>query len=305
MALKILCIVGVGHSGSTLLGNVLDLGNCRCLGELHQLPKGLLGAPHECSCGQLVSGCAHWDAVSDEWRNRAPCLDLTQHLGVAHDLGQRALAALKASAPLPDDEALQRWCAEVDALYDAAAFTGSVSVETLVDCSKHVGRAALLAARSRHDVRLLHLIRDPRGVSWSHRKPRPPKPGQSEIDSRHRSVRKTINRWNRDNTIAHRLVTTTPRPATSLRYEDFVTRPEMSLARLETELGVDLSGSRAAIEARQPLVSGHAVAGNAGVRRRPVTDLVLDEHWRQGLSALERLYCWSLVNRRLKWHFGY
>lgn len=282
---------------------MLDRGDCQCLGELHQFPKGLLGTPHECSCGQLVTDCLHWDAVSREWRSRSPDLDVAEHSRIAHELGQRALAALNGSVALPDGGEILRSCCEVDALYEAAASTAGV--DTLVDSSKHVGRAALLAERSRHEVCLIHLIRDPRGVAWSHRKPRPPKPGESESKSRSRSVRKTIHRWNRDNALAGRLVMTTNRPALSLRYEDLVRKPDASLARLETELDLDLSSARAAVQARQPLISDHAVAGNTGVRRHPVTELVLDEKWRQGLSVLERLFCAVMVNRRLKRRFDY
>lgn len=301
---RVVLVTGVGHSGSTLLGGLLEQASgIACLGELHQFPNASATVPHECSCGALASECLRWRAIASRWHDYAGGLDPLEHGRAAHGLAQAGLAALRGRGKLPDGEPVRSWCAEVDALYSAAEAECDVAV--LVDSSKHVGRAALLAEYSRHDIRLLHLIRDPRGVAWSHRKARPPKPGREGERRPGRSVFKTVRRWNRDNRAAMRLLTASGRPGISLRYEQLVTEPDLALGRLQELLGMDVSGARAALARGAPLGSAHAVAGNTGVRRQPARALKLDERWRSGLTIRERLISRLAAHPGLMWHFGY
>lgn len=303
--MKILHITGTGHSGSTLLATLLAQNpNVSSCGELNQFPKALAGVPHECSCGRLVTDCEFWRVVAKAWNEILPDLHHNRHAQQVRLLQREATVQLKKHGRLNKNLSAnaEQFVQALDALFlSLGSITG---VDTLVDSSKNVGRAALLAARSSHDVKIIHLIRDPRGVAWSHRKERIKKPGTGEGSREGRSVVNTMQRWKRDNALALNLVRRYQSTALTLRYEDLVLDSDVVLKRISALSGIDFGGVLDCLKENGQIAAPHMVAGNPNVRMRPVTQLMLDNSWRENLTLFEKAWC-VLSAYRLTNEFGY
>jgi hypothetical protein len=54
-------VLGIAHSGSTILGRVLDMHpDVVCVGELLRLSEGLENPAEQCSCGAALRECSFW-----------------------------------------------------------------------------------------------------------------------------------------------------------------------------------------------------------------------------------------------------
>ena len=121
---------------------------------------------------------------------------------------------------------------DADSIFDAvAATTGS---RVLIDSSKNISRAAALAGDSRHDIRVLHLIRDGRGVLRSRRK-------RAEVDGRPYREKAALAEWLGKNLISWLLARRLPADRFLLtRYEDLLADPAAELKRIGAFVGLDL-----------------------------------------------------------------
>ena len=119
---------------------------------------------------------------------------------------------------------------DADSIFDpVAATTGS---RVLIDSSKNISRAAALAGDSRHDIRVLHLIRDGRGVLRSRRK-------RAEVDGRPYREKAALAEWLGKNLmISWLLARRLPADRFLLaRYEDLLTDPAAELKRSVRSVG--------------------------------------------------------------------
>ncbi len=158
-------VLGVQHSGTTLLGNLLgNRPGYVSVGELRMAWRQWLNPDARCGCGELARACPFWREVSIE---RA-----------AGDLGvegaARVDARLAATRRLP---ALAAGRLEGEAAPLRAAYArlqqrvaAAAGAEVVVDTSKTPSTALLLERSPSADVRVTHLVRDSRGVLASHRR---------------------------------------------------------------------------------------------------------------------------------------
>lgn len=145
--MRVLYIVGLGRSGSTLIDTILDSHTCvASLGGVRRLTHYASKRP--CPCGApRFADCTFWSRVDDA---------LKEHLGRStttvdvHNRDHRTFAAHN------------------QAVFAAAARVAGV--ETVVDNSKSLGRLRRLVRESELDVVPIHVVRDPRGRSLSLRK---------------------------------------------------------------------------------------------------------------------------------------
>lgn len=129
---SVVFVLGVAHSGSTLLGRMLDMHpDVLCVGELLRFEEALAREGEKCSCGELLGACSFWT----RWRSRLP-------------------------------EKVQRDYTKLDfALLDQ--MRAAENRKLLVDLSKT--RGYRLTKRWREPrVGYILIIRDPRGVFRSH-----------------------------------------------------------------------------------------------------------------------------------------
>ena len=166
----------------------------------------------------------------------------------------------------------------------AAEITGA---RVVVDSSKEIPTALALSHLDDLDLRVIHIVRDARGVaySWSKVVQRPEAGG--EPMPRFSASRSTTFWLSGNVTVAalrHRGV-----PVARMRYEDLVDDPAAAVGAAWRDLA--LPGT-ASIPMLGPdtvhLNPTHSVAGNPMRFRTGVTKLSADEAWRESLRARDR-----------------
>lgn len=260
--IKVLFIVGCSRSGSTVMDAVLaSHADAVGLGELQSLPKaGWMGEDY-CGCGVHVHQCQFWTAVRERWSAETGAeaedyLDLQRKVSRLRQLPRLLAPSLLRGA----------WFGPYRDLTTALlrAIAREAGVSTLIDSSKNPVRAMALSRLPDIDLRLIHLVRDPRGVaaslmkSW---KPDPQRGIQQAIAGM--SAGQVARSWNLVNRFSEGVVRRTAKPrAIRIRYEDVLADPTKQLAAIGTMASMDFSEVAAGIEQEKPVSFGHMVAGN-------------------------------------------
>lgn len=299
--LTLVYLTGSGRSGSTLVDRALGaFPGAASLNEIYGVVEQGFVHGWACSCGRPFRDCDFWRRVMAAglgdvpprrvmaWaarfdRSRAfPRLDL----GLLGPGARRELAAYRAF--------LGRF------LRVLAAETGA---DVLVDSSKVPGRALVLAGLEGVDLRIVHLVRDPRAVAYAWRRQKHD-PGRAAAMDRY-GLTRTMAFWAGRQLIAERLARRLP--TMRLRYEDFASAPREWLERLAAFVPA-LSGRPLPMAAGSgdvlELPALHTLSGNPDRFRHGPTPVRLDEHWRDSALApsLERAF--RLV-RPLARRYGY
>lgn len=296
--LKVLYIVGLGRSGSTILGNVLgQIEGFVHVGELCFLWSHGLIFNHQCGCGAPIQECPMWRAVLDQaygGLDQVNARDITKRYKQL--FGTRAnpppLTAASRRRLTSDSADL---VAKLQSLYQAIQSVNGARV--VVDSSKNHMQALALSMMTDVELYMLHLVRDPRGVIYSWQKTKPSiGTGDREYMVRN-SVWKSVLKWNSRNLYPSLL----PHPPTAhyhrLRYEDFIANPRSALQQLLEWIGEksDLSfvhgQNEVELAAHQCTINGNPVRFETGktVTLRP------DNEWKTRLSLRDRLITTSLT----------
>jgi hypothetical protein len=286
---RVLYIGGWGRSGSTLLDRMLGTAlGFFTAGELREVwYRGRL-ENRLCGCGQTFHDCPFWKDVGERafggWdtedaRQRAEQrmrLDRPWHLPL---LLQPGLWPAYRRRHADYGEVLGK-------LYRAIADASEAPI--IVDSSKIPTYAMLLARAPGIDLRMLHLVRDPRGVAYSWQKQVRRVDGGNTDDMYRYGVASTIVRYDMYNGLtqtAGRVST----PYLRIRYEDLVARP------LETLRAIGVFAWDSPVVEPGDLDSGmiefaddHTVDGNPIRFQRGAVALELDDAWRRQLDARSR-----------------
>ncbi len=301
----VLFIGGLGRSGSTLIEKLLnEFDQTFSVGEtVHLWERGV--RDHErCGCGEAFVDCPQWSAVGrlafDGWKNvdTDRMIDLRWGVDRSRRLPQifNALRTGKPSAEML--EYLEGMSPVLLAAAQAQAERiGRKRHEiTLLDSSKHLSTAALLALDPLLDVRVLHLVRDPRGVaySWTKVVDRPETDGETMPQY---SPSRTAMRWVTDN-LGFEALARVGVPVKTVRYEDVLADPTGEMTAIAKFAGINTSdgipfidGSTARIKTPMHSVAGNPMRfqrGGDGDERGQEMTLALDDAWRDKLSTKDR-----------------
>ena len=242
MKKTILFIVGLGHSGSTILDMALGSHpDAFSLGEIVHLPSQMLGNIM-CVCGKSTRDCPFWLKVNDKLRARYHC-DLLKDphaFNLALDAGafgentiirlmNKGLFLTRGPEVLTDHP----WIMHTKALYEAVFSVSGAHV--LIDSTKFLNRALLLGSvLKEYQVRFIHLIRDCRGIVASLMRDTYSVvlPGRKERQGFPRKScppKKSVPIWIYGNLKITLLLSLLIRPGhwKMVRYEDFCDQPEV------------------------------------------------------------------------------
>jgi hypothetical protein len=301
---RVLFIGGLGRSGSTLLDRMLGrLDDVGSVGELVFVWERGLAQNNRCGCGQRFRDCQFWGRVGEEAFGGWDALDLEEVLALKRSVDRnRFVTRMVLPALWPPYRAqLRRYLDLLDRLYTAVRQVSGRPL--LVDASKHASHAFLLRHLRGVDLRLVHLVRDSRGVAFSWTKPiRRDEVVDSDTRMRTFTPLRMSARYLSYNLLFH-LLRRLGVPTLLLRYESLVRDPAGQLTRVldhagrppaDGELGfigdgwVDLSPS-------------HGLSGNPMRFRSGRVPLQVDEEWRGRLDRRHRLLTmlstWPLLLR--------
>ncbi len=287
--ITLLFVGGLGRSGSTLLDRLLGaVDGYFAFGELvHLWQRGLVDN-ERCGCGVPFDECPVWTRVGQVAFGGWDAVDAQEMLSLQHAVDrhrhvpQLLLRGGDGSAWAAE---LTTYTSVLSRLYSAVQEVTGARV--LVDSTKHPSTAFLLRHVESVDVRLVHLVRDSRGIahSWS-RTVRRPESTNGESYMTRWPPQRIAAQYMSYNPLLHGLAHRVP--SVLVRYEDVVASPETQLRRIlaltgdaDTPLPF-LDGSTARLE------DNHNVGGNPMRFRRGEITLDEDDEWRTEMNPTHR-----------------
>lgn len=303
---RVLYIGGAGRSGSTLLERALsELPGVVSSGELRVLWRALLTGDRRCACGAEVSACPFWQEVGQRAFGGWSPAHLSSLLALQRSVDRHRqlprLVGRSVSPPRGVGPLSSAWASVFRSIAETA------SARLVIDSSKYPVHAAVLRRSEELDLRVVHLVRDPRGVAHSWAKRGILKP--DSIDGRtYMHVfghGRSAVEWTTYN-LAFQRIRSLGTPTLLLRYESFVRDPIGALGRTLTFAGLPfepaslgfMAGDRITLRRREQ----HAIGGNPNrFLGESSIQLELDDAWRRDMPAFRRgqvaLLAWPLMRR--------
>jgi hypothetical protein len=297
---------GSPFTGSTLLGTLLnEHPDCTSIGAATGLIRTVELSSYRCSCGRRFQECEFWSYVAERTRTLGYPVTVFKtdfwntHLRLSKSrLGNALLVrSLKADALNTARDGLIARLPRVQAAVSkmqwstwslAAAVLEKTGKSVFVDTARDHQRPKYLAKHPLLDVRVIHLIRDPRGNTASIMK-------HTGAD-----VKKAARAWRHYNIEADRVSRYLPEASwMTLRYEDLCRDPAGVLDQISLFLEVERSKT---IGQRLPDVEHHII-GNS-MRLSNLAAIREDLSWQTRLTDTDLAVIARLVGSTSH-RFGY
>lgn len=300
----VLYIMGHGYSGSTLLtfllGSHPQVATIGELGIAEQAKKLTTPEQYLCSCHAPVRECDFWRRVRREMAERGHDFDVWDSdlefrarggglsdvilravqrgplLEMARSVGVRVVPGARRE--------LARILSRIESL--AEIVTHIQGSRIFLDSSKRPERAVFMRRIPSFDMRVIHLVRDGRAVSWSNMK----NLGIGPVEA--------AGSWVADNRAAEQARRYFPADRwMTLRHEDVCADPPGALSRIHSFAGLPPAGV--------PDLQGgeHHVIGNR-MRLSAISEIRLDERWKTALTPEQMAIVESRVTP-LNRQYGY
>jgi hypothetical protein len=302
---KVLYVVGLGRSGSTILSNSLgQIGGYFSAGELNFIWRHNVMENRLCGCGRPFRECPVWTKVMEEAFGGMDGVDPREMMRL-QSLGTRTRhipLMLTARGDRALKERLEKLLISYRRLYGAlGSVTGS---RVIVDSSKEPAHGYAMSLVPDLDFYVLHLIRDPRAAAYSWLKKKP-QPDSEEREFMHRkSPAESAILWDTWNASAQTLWRRTPEKYLRLRYEDFVTDPRRSFDPILRLLGEESAEPPLASDREVKLGVSHTVSGNPNRFETGAVELRPDHEWISKMNPRDRALVTALTLPLLP-YYGY
>jgi hypothetical protein len=177
--------------------------------------------------------------------------------------------------------------------------------EVVVDSSKLPTYGALLAANDSLDIRVIHLVRDPRATafSWQRSQATYQAEGFAEPIDQFSTLKSTFL-WTIWNGAVPILLNTPEKPVLTIRYEDLVTSPEATLQIAFAHAGLVDAEIPFETDGTLTIAPSHNIAGNSNRLRHGATRFSEDIEWKAAMTPLSRAGA-SLTSWPVRRRFGY
>ncbi|MFQ5414854.1 MAG: sulfotransferase [Phycisphaerae bacterium] len=294
-------IMSASHSGSTLLAFLIGSHpQATTIGDTAGTP--LRNRPgYRCSCGALARDCPFWLDVKHAMEARGFTFDITD-FGTRFEMPERPVVArtLRAEHRGPVLEAVRdcvlsaspAWRTHfADIARRTTALVETVLEQTgarvLVDSSKQPHRLKFLLRVPGLRVKVIHLVRDGRGVVHTY------------LHDNNWSVKRSAEEWRRGVRSARRLLARLdPNQWIQVRYEDYCADPIGAIKRIATFLDLDPNAVNLDFRAADLHVFGNKM------RMADEPRILLDEHWKTDLTDDDIRTVRSIAGRELQ-RYGY
>jgi hypothetical protein len=281
---RVLYLGGLGRSGTTLVERLLgELPSVCALGEIVHLWQRDILDDERCGCGARFSACTFWKRVGERAFGGWSTVDVAR-VHALRDAVERTRHIPRLAKPSPE---VLEYASFYTRIYRAAAEVSGAAV--VVDSSKHSALAHVLRWAGDIDLRVVHVVRDARGVaySWTKTVSRPETDGTDEM-TRYSPSRSALL-WNAHNA-AFGLLARRGVPVHRVRYEQFLADPRAALTDLAAYAGVPVAGADLKFvgDGHADFGVGHSAAGNP--MRFTVGRLALrrDDAWTVALPPRQR-----------------
>lgn len=304
---RVLFLGGLGRSGSTLLERVIgEFPGVVPLGEIVHLWIRDVRDDERCGCGAAFSACPFWTEVGAKAFGGWDTVDVPRIAGLATAVDRTRFIPRHLIGRLPVEmrERLQEYTSYYLRLYRAAAEISGARV--LIDSSKHSSLAYCLSFEPQIDLRVLHIIRDSRGVaySWTKHVERPETDGEDEMPRF--SPAQSALLWDAHNTAFSLLGRRHPGSVKRLRYEEFLADPRGCAEQIARFAGLEPAPSDLDFLGPDAAKLGpcHSAAGNPMRFVTGSLQMRRDDAWQVNLPRGQRRLVSSLTAPLLR-HYGY
>jgi hypothetical protein len=293
--LKLIYIAGYGRSGSTLLDIALGAHpNLFGAGEVGEFTRHVWAENEFCACGNRVRSCPLWSNVFDSWV--AGDENLLEDYLKSQVTSETILSPRRILG-----QSGGRFSSRTKRLFEQISRASDRRV--VVDSNKIPGRGFVLAGTPGLDLYVVHLVRDPRAVTFSMMKAIKQKVEAGvQKELRPKPLLHTALRWLIVNLATEVLALKVGRKRSiRVRYEDFVADPTATVERVLRLVGEESRDLPDGIST--PLIPRHQVSGS---RHRMQKQLLIetDEAWRAAMSPARRFLV-ALLCAPLLWRYGY
>jgi hypothetical protein len=291
---KVLFLAGKGRSGGTLLANLLgQLPGFFNTGELSRLWDDALVHNHLCGCGVPVPECTTWQAILAEADSSlgndaiAPLETARIDLAQADVVRWARLVRLFRSRPETRArwDQLERYTNASSAVYRSIVKVSGARV--VVDSSRTGFEPAALGLVPAVDVRVVHVVRDPRAVVYSWQRSRAwTDRDAGEYLARHGAAFSTAS-W-----VARNLAVDVLRhrhPIMTVHYDAMARDPAAVLRELAAFIGEPAGDMDFLTSDSATLVPTHSVGGNPMRMTSGKIAIKPDDEWRAGLTRRDRI----------------
>jgi hypothetical protein len=291
---KVLFLAGKGRSGGTLLANLLgQVPGFFNVGELNRLWDEGLVKNYSCGCGLPVRECPTWRAIlkeADALLGDSPLVPLAD---ARVDIDQAAVARwpkllplLRARVDRRDRwKALERYTTATAAVY--RAITTVTGARVIVDSSRLPTEPVGLGLVPGVDVRIGHLVRDPRAVvfSWKRRKQlTDPRAADEHMPTYSASF--TAMSWLVRNCVVE--ILTRRHQSIVVHYDDLACEPAAVLRALGALVDEPVGSLEFLTSDTAAMVPTHSVGGNPVRMISGAVAIKPDEEWRDAISGRDR-----------------
>jgi hypothetical protein len=292
--IRVIYVLGAARSGSTVLNTVLGHHNeIEGVGELGYLSRSGNVFEERCACGEWVEECPYWREVRRVWAQHGGPRDVAQYI----ELQRKFESGRWRPRPVEHrdfSDGYGVYVSQVQKLFEAIRRVSGKDV--IADTTKTPWRALALSRIPGLDLRIVHLIRDARGVAWAMKKGlRKDDRGGVQRDQPPRAVSRSAAYWVAINLqafwVCHQV---RPKRSIRVRYEDLIADPKETLTRIGTLVDCDLTELSDASEANATFPVGHIIAGNR-LRMAGAVRLQLDKEWTKEMPVRDRILCWAIA----------
>ncbi len=303
---KVLYIGGFGRSGSTLVERILGQlpGFCSA-GEIVFLwQRGLIDG-QLCGCGTPVPECDFWTRVGKTAFGGWDEIDAHEMLALQKRVDRnRYIPSMVAPRLRPAAQAdLDRYTDVLSRLYRGIGEVAGARV--VIDASKHASTAFLLRRVPGIDLRVVHLVRDSRGVaySWTKEVRKPEVTGDDAFMPQY-SPSSSGRQWVAYNLMFDALGVIDK--TMILRYEALMAEPRQGLERILAHADEPVTPESFAFlgDGWVDLGCDHTVAGNPMRFHQGRLDLRLDQAWTTKLPERDRKVV-TAITWPLQLRYGY
>jgi Sulfotransferase family len=304
---RVLYIGGCGRSGSTLLDRMLgELPRFVSTGEVRFIwQRGLL-ENQLCGCGSPFRECPFWQSVGEEAFGGWDTLDAQDLVALDRALDRHRYIPLLVAPRLSRgfEKRLARYVEVLGRLYGAIdRVSGGACI---IDSTKDPPFAFLLKRVPGLELRIVHLVRDSRGVafSWTKNVRKPEDVKVARFMNTYHPVEMGL-RWVVYNTCFH-VLGRLGIPRMMTRYEEVVSSPRRELQRVVSLLGDEVGEESFGFLNGRGVELGvhHTISGNPMRFQRGTISLTVDEEWKTRLKPAHRRLV-SIFTFPLLLRYGY
>ncbi|MEJ2647660.1 MAG: sulfotransferase [Sedimentisphaerales bacterium] len=323
--LRLVYILAASHSGSTLLSMLLNSHpQIITSGEL-KLSSRAIGdtSRYRCSCGEFINQCVFWQKIKEGMRSRGLEFDIADahmdYSAMDSKFVRRLLKPLHRGFVLENlrDSALKLssvWRKQLPEIQKRiTAFISTIletsGAEVVVDSSKTDLRLKYLMRNPELDIKVIHLIRDGRGVALTYMNPAEfADAGNQELraggaggnrDNERLIMSQAAREWKRSNEAAQNVLRRfDDSRRIEIRYEQLCRDTDSTLKQLFEFIGLNNDLRNKNFRSVE-----HHIVGN-GMRLDTTSDISVDERWKSELTKND-LHTFEETAGNMNRRFGY